>query len=543
MGQINIYKLDEEKWEKCEEHLKEKLDEKPAFTRCINVKNSKIEYQVKLYVTGKGKEKSVSWKWVLDQCGEEDKKVVSSPYAIMVLENERNRYAVSFGNAYFIIDKFSDVNFAFDFARKLEYRQIKTTTLTSPSSLKNKVVNTYLNYNELEFDSGESFSKIKAKVKINEGLDLYKENIEIGNSLKFNIVKDSIEEILRLITYIEEMLTQEDKIKIPVFQKIKDKEMIEQLDEQLVDAINNGEYEINLAEVDIIGATEIFNFNDSQFGLRYKRKSKMMVTELGNSVIERFIKDCDIEIKEALKEVKIIMYREEQKVKESKLYEVIEYIDDKNKCVLLKGSWYTYNDDYLEYLEASINEIEVVYNKQYDFSKKKHKEFVAEKVKEEGKDDAYIGMDIKEVEQKIKDKYYAERYYNIMLERDFGFENYDRGTNKVGTNKVEIMDLYKDKAMFAVKKGNSSGKLCYAVTQSLTSLNIYKHNILADKPTIENVVIWIVLERKKKLWQEGQEPSLEKLDMLSLKNQLDYWKKEVRLAGYRPQIYINYMVD
>ena len=543
MGQINIYKLDEEKWEKCEEQLKVKLDEKRAFKKSIDMNNSKIKYEVKLYVTDGGNEKSVSWKWVLDQCGEEDKKVVSSPCAIMLLSNETNRYAVSFGNAYFIVDKFCDVNFAFDFARKLEYRQIKTTTLTSPSSLKNKVINTYLNYKELEFDSGESFSKIKAKVKINESLALYKENIEIGNSIKFNIVKDSIEEILRLITYIEDILTKEDKIKIPVFQKIKDKEMIEQLDQQLVNAISNSEYEINLAEVDIIGATEIFNFNDSQFLLKYKRNSSVMVTELGNSEIESFIKDCDIEISEALKEVKIEMYREEQKIKTSKLYEVIEYIDDKSKCVLLKGSWYNYNDDYLEYLEASINEIEVVYNEVYDFSKKKHMEFIAEKVKEEGKEAVYTGMDLKEVERKIKDKYYAERYYNIMLERDFGFENYDRGTDKVGSNKVEVMDLYKDKAMFAVKKGNSSGKLCYVVTQSLTSLDIYKHNILTDKPIIENIVIWMVLERKKKLWKEGEEPSLEKLEMLSLKNQLDYWKKEVRLAGYKPQIYINYMTD
>ena len=38
-------------------------------------------------------------------------------------------------------------------------------------------------------------------------------------------------------------------------------------------------------------------------------------------------------------------------------------------------------------------------------------------------------------------------------------------------------------------------------------------------------------------------PDINKLDMLMLKNHLDQWKKEVRLQGLKPLIYINYRED
>lgn len=39
---------------------------------------------------------------------------------------------------------------------------------------------------------------------------------------------------------------------------------------------------------------------------------------------------------------------------------------------------------------------------------------------------------------------------------------------------------------------------------------------------------------------ENGKPDLNRLKMLMLKNRLDQWKKEVRVQGYKPLIYINY---
>ena len=41
--------------------------------------------------------------------------------------------------------------------------------------------------------------------------------------------------------------------------------------------------------------------------------------------------------------------------------------------------------------------------------------------------------------------------------------------------------------MFAVKIGGTSGKLCYAVDQSLEALKLYKHNQLNNMPVINTI--------------------------------------------------------
>ena len=126
------------------------------------------------------------------------------------------------------------------------------------------------------------------------------------------------------------------------------------------------------------------------------------------------------------------------------------------------------------------------------------------------------------------------------MERDYGFINYDRYDQRVGNARVEKMDLYKNQTMFAVKIGNTSSKLCYAIDQSLTSLKLYKRRLLENMPTITTVAVWLVLERDEHIEDANGRPVIDALNMLMLKNRLDQWKKEVRVQGFTPIIYINY---
>lgn len=94
--------------------------------------------------------------------------------------------------------------------------------------------------------------------------------------------------------------------------------------------------------------------------------------------------------------------------------------------------------------------------------------------------------------------------------------------------------------MYAVKIGNSSSKLCYAIDQSLTALKLYRKGMFPDVPTITAASIWLVLETKVHIEDNNGIPVLDKLNMLMLKNRLDQWKKEVRLMGIKPLVRINY---
>ena len=133
------------------------------------------------------------------------------------------------------MDKYCDIDFAFDFARRIDFKQIKTTTLTAPNAQRNKMINVYLNYNDISFDSGESYAKIKAKMKIEDGFKLHGEMVEIGHSIKTQLSDNTIDCILRFIDYVELVREKEELHKIPVFSKVRDEKIINELDERLIE--------------------------------------------------------------------------------------------------------------------------------------------------------------------------------------------------------------------------------------------------------------------------------------------------------------------
>ncbi|MDM0896815.1 TIGR04141 family sporadically distributed protein [Clostridium perfringens] len=543
MGQVNIYKIDNNKKEQFYKDMYSKLElqDTVEINKVVNEEN--IEFGMTLYISKPAEEKDVSWNWLLKEFNVEEVKNSTNPKSVLLIEKGDTAYAATFGAAYFIVDKYCDRQFAFNFARKVQYKEIKTTALTAPNLKRNKIINTYINYNDLEFDSGESFTKVKAKLEIEEDFDLYKETIEIGNSIKFTLNNNSLENIAELILHIENILeSQEDKYKIPVFAKVMDADLIKILDERLKEEIRKNIDSINISEVDIIGSTEIFNHNDTQFTINFNRK-KEDVSELSIEQIKKFAKKYGINLNESLLDIRVIRYNNGASVKTEYLKNLIDYTDDDERCILLNGQWYHFNDDYLEYLSDSIREIDAIYNPDYDLRKSLHNQFIDRKYLEEKDNDEYQGKIEKEIREKLKKKYYKERYYNIMLSEEHGFENYDRVETRIGTADIELMDLYKDKTMFAVKIGSSSGKLCYVVDQSIQALKLYKHKLGGEKPELKDVAILLVLERAKKLKLVDGKPDINELDMLLLKNKLDSWKKEVRVLGYNPVIYVNYVIN
>ncbi|OUQ07238.1 hypothetical protein B5E92_09040 [Erysipelatoclostridium sp. An15] len=63
----------------------------------------------------------------------------------------------------------------------------------------------------------------------------------------------------------------------------------------------------------------------------------------------------------------------------------------------------------------------------------------------------------------LKKKYYAERALNLLREELNRFVNYNRDEVKVGGSKVEVMNLYRESMVCAVKIRNVFSRLCYAV--------------------------------------------------------------------------------
>ena len=227
MGAINLYKIDKNKICGFNVLLSEKMELVAAETITKTFEEQQREFICSLYLSASSGEKTVSWNWLLRAFKQSPIRTQSQPRAVLVISCGKNVYAVTYGHAFFLVDKYCDRDFGFSFGRKLEYEEIKTTALTAPGLKRNKVVNTYIDYNELEFDSGESFAKLKAKEVLPDGFSLYKPTIEIGTSIRFVTENDSLETVIDLIVHVEKTATKPDVCKIHVFCKVADNDYIQ----------------------------------------------------------------------------------------------------------------------------------------------------------------------------------------------------------------------------------------------------------------------------------------------------------------------------
>ena len=550
MACINLYKMN---FNKVDDFLDDLKSSNYLAKPNKKIDKDTCEFKFTLYLCeAKQSNDEISWNWLLNEFDESPLYVYKSPRAILFIEkvcDEREDiYAATFGSSFFKVDKYCDRDFGFKFAARMEYTNIKTTTLTSPNSKRSKMINTYVDYNEFDFNSGESFAKLKVNAKLDENFDLFKPALEIGNSIRFNTDKANIDGIINIILYVEKILEISDndvKYKIPLFKEVKNEESIKKLNESLNKAIQSnvlGDSKCNLLsvpEIDIIGASEVFNGNDNEFELIYYKNASKKYDNLSMDVIKSFCIENNINSIEKVNKIKIRLYKDGDSVVQLPLKNVIEYTDEEYKCIYTKTKWYMFNHDYLTYLNDSISEIDASYNDKFDFNDLIHNRFINDKYEVEKNDEEYEGKSEDYIKDKLKKKYYAERCYNLIREKDGNFKCYDREDTSSGFEKMDLYEI-ESKTMFAVKIGKSSGDLCYATDQSITALKKYKHKEITDMPPISRVGLWFILEKKKHLTIHGDKVDLTSLDMLMLKNRIDQWKKEVRLAGYTPVIYVNY---
>lgn len=542
MGSINLYKIDNAK---LPDFLRElgKYEERDARQQKVIIGDNSKTYEFQLYISEPQGKRTVPWNWVMAAFDEDDIEVVKSPSALLRIKAPSgNTYAVTFSHSFFLADKYADREFAFNFARRLEFDVIRATALTSPNSQRNRTVNSYIDYKDVEFDSGESFSKIKFNEKQPDGFLLYAPTLEIGNSIKFNVKDESLDMVAKLIEYVEDTIrTKQERNKIPVFSKIRDKDKIDRLNTKLRKAVAICSAEIVIPEFDIIGANEVFNRTDCEFDLLYSEGNNHYhthTTNLSDTELHSFCDENKLVYATVVLDIVVARYKDGKIVVRKKVQDLIEYTDDQERSVLANGIWYDFNDDYLTYLRDSIAEIKAEYHPEYDFTTQAYQDFLDEKYKVEAP--SYKGKEEKDIREALRKKYYAERVFNLLREANDGFENHDRGIDSVDGQKIELMDLYSDGKMFAVKMGNTSAKLCYVIDQSLTALKAYRNHSIAFSSEINTVVLWIVLDTATHIEDENGKPDLNRLKMLMLKNRLDQWKKEVRVQGYKPLIYINY---
>ena len=502
------------------------------------------DYEFQLFVKQPNEKDISNWNWIAQEFDFDTVMVNKYPSGILMIYKEDKIYAVSFGNAFFTIDRYCDYNFAFEFAKRIDYKTVNTSALIVPQSRKNRVINTYTNYSYLDYDSGESYSKLK--IHLLDESEIYGNTVEIGTSIKFSLKMDSLEGIAKLIDFVECVLDKPEKNKIPLFISIKDMDEIEKLNAELKNKIKEEDGYFDVSELDIIGTEEIFNKVDNQYKVICRGKYDT-ISEISNEQLYSFCREKKIELDDLIFQGKI-KYIENGW--DEQIYKLLNYTNEKERAVLLRGKWYRYNEEYVSLLNDSVDSIETVYNPKYDFSRSQKINFVKQLIETEKKKLNSNLESIESNDEKIKKKYYREYVFNLLREQE-GFKLCDRNLKIVeDKSKIEMMDLYdeKNKIMIAVKIGKGSAELSYIVDQSLISLKEYRNRYSEDNkneyPEAKCFALWIILDRATKLKvYENNVVQLSELNMIILKNKLNEWQKELKNYGMQAKVFINYYDD
>ena len=542
MGYINLFKINASQTSEFEKMLGDEImigDSKTLNSPSVKDKTYTIRFYALKNKSG-DVNKELAWKWLYDEFETEPPPLSKFPKDILVITNNVDSccYCVTFGNAFFKIDKYCERDFAFSFARKINFKETRTSTKQSPGLRRNKIISTYRDFNGLDLESSEAFAKLKVVCDLEDNFLLYRPTLSIGQSIRFETgeKRDSLFKILQLIEHVEYVLnTKKDINHLPLFREIKDTNKIQQLDDFLIQQIESEEINIFASELEVYGSTEVINNADNKYAIKFQR-NRLDVNEVTVETIKEFCEKFNFPFDQNILNFHVTYYKEQNSLFTRSLKELVEAVCDKEYAVLSKGKWYEYNRDFIDFLDESMSYIDVEYVKDADLSSEVISNFQNEKFCSEKDTDRYKGMTEKEIRKSISNRYYPEMIFNLLREQEH-YELLDRKTIIIQNHKVEIADLYKNDTIYAVKLGSGSEKLSYAIDQSLTSLRLRS----GWPSEVKTIALWFVLDHSH-IEDENGRPDLKKLQMLTLKMKIDDWSKEVIRKKLTPKVFISYLL-
>ena len=304
MGEINVYKIFEDKYNDFLEEITNHMD--LIKNKSIDIQN--ILCNVLVYYSNRVLNKESKWKWLLKECdynGEIETKT-NQNRAIVIIKKSHDIYVFTFGLVHFLVEKYCIENFGFDFFKRVKIEEFKRIASNLPNSKINKKINsfTYIGYDQFDFESGESYIKIKANLLMEQEHEFLKKQIEVGKSIKFNTKIDGFDVFYKIIAYIEEVKKQKELYKIPLLTPIKNQELIEKLNDSLQNKIDEN-FSIVISEFDVIGASEVFYNGDYFTEIRLKNYKKEISGNVTKECILDFLNEHNLDVCENILNIKL----------------------------------------------------------------------------------------------------------------------------------------------------------------------------------------------------------------------------------------------
>lgn len=571
MTKITIYKIEDTKKDAFVKNLMDNSykcsDEKKIFETNSNYFNHiGLFYSIEFYSNDSFNKKSLSWNWIREIFGLKLVSYTTNPSGILLINEtkthntccqiqvENNSYAISFGYAFHKIKDYADSSWALKIAERLNIELIKSMSLFSPNSIINRKVNNYDNVHDLLIDSGDALNKLDVDVVLGEDeLKTFKNKIVVSKAIFFELNNPNLCDILNFIDYINYILSKNVKNRISYFEEIKSKLMKQELNKMLIDNIfedirqGTEDYCISIPEFILVDGSIKFLYEFKDFNLSYGVNQRK-IDSLTIKEIYSFIND-NLNENDNILEIKIT-FNEEESGNENyyKFKELITYDSRSTQKIFNEGSWFEYNNVYMDKLAKTLETIDIEYEDKYDFKESDYLDFLREKAHENNED--FDAMNEKQ-KTAFKRIWYKERVFNLLRVED-GFVCNDRHDDSIRGHKMEFADLFDvdEKSMYSVKIGSRTSNLNYVIDQSLIPLrmldtgeiNKLKNDAIGKivKSDIKNVYLWLILDREALPLIDGK-PDINSFNALIFKNRIVDWHNEVIKSKRIPKIKINYI--
>jgi len=392
MARYNIYKIKDGQAKKLRSSLVKDRNYSPIYSF------ESGNYKVNTYFTGPDDTEI----WWLEQYTEffgEHKSKKNQIYSGALIAvnkiNEKIAYVIPLGKTHFYIQDYIEYNFGLELAERIaDDRQTKMKSLKNFGGKTSKALVSYVSGSDLLFSSGESAEYLKLKAKVS---DLWGNSfLHFGTSVQFNSIDFEPDKLGVLLENIDKAIRCERNFTLPFMKLIKDKALLDNLQNNLSSKILKKSNEVGLLDYEIYGTNFVFS-QETHIRLKYGKMYSEPISNLTIESIANFIKDNSIDLRENWQDFKAQMLIDGQSKFTIPLIKLIEYCSDDN-VFLYRGEWFIFNESFIDNLHSVLSKIKVdkfslaFFENEFTKWREKNKEklryrerFILEKINEEYK--------------------------------------------------------------------------------------------------------------------------------------------------------------
>lgn len=475
----NIYKITDGKAEDLCSYLEErKYEEIPLKQDLIKEPNG---FAFKLLFCDKDNKKGSPWVSLLSSCSEWDLSQNLKIYgAALICQSKEACYAISYGNAHFYMNDYCDYSFGIRVAERLiDLNSVKAQQNVSHGGKLSKTHIDYLSNTTLSYRGGEIPTYIKGS-SINE--ELWGKTIQCGTSAQFKWEEKPLE-IGKKLSLLSQACKTESNISLPrliALDSENDADKIDELFASLANAIEKYDNSapktalINVPSFYLIG-TKLIQNDSIRFKMSCNRKNKQYDGELSIDAIKKFLQEKEIEIKDAIRSIKLsVEYGNDLWTPYKPIIEYLEFVTEDNFC-LRNGKWCIFNNAYIEQVFRDVDK--VLFNNHTGDSWKFNKADICEYAKQQN---IYNNT-----ARQPYETYYNHKLANLLNGKLIHPDTVPVDEKANHRYRYEVCDILVGTEMYFVKIGSPTN-FAYAVDQAMLTLSIIQNGFgIIDLPNEE----------------------------------------------------------